>query len=71
MKSKLMAYGTYCPIHDNAWAVVTVSNAAQIRDTLTPLLGPADRVFVIRSGTEAAWIRSYGEKNTEWLKANL
>jgi hypothetical protein len=35
------------------------------------LILPTDRIFVIKSGLEAAWQNVYGEKNTNWLKEHL
>jgi hypothetical protein len=71
VKEKLKEYGTYCPIHDNAWAIKTEKKAIEIRDSITPLINNMDRVFVIRTGTEAAWINAYGTEHTEWLKKHL
>ena len=68
---KLKTYRWYCPVHQNCWAIVSDQGATQIRDSLTPLLGPKDRLFVVRSGTEAAWWNSYGNKHNEWLQQNL
>ena len=68
---RLKKYGAYCPIHNNSWAILAEASAAQIRDYLNPALASGDRVFVVRSGTEAAWWNAYGEKNTEWLRKNL
>lgn len=74
-REKLVAllkdFGSYCPIHANAWAILTELTAAQVRDRLSPAIAPPSRLFVIRSGVESAWMNSYGEKNNEWLKENL
>ena len=67
----LKAFEAYCPIHKYCWAVVTEEKAAAIRDKVKDVLNPGERVFVIRSGTESAWLNAYGQKNTEWLKRNL
>jgi hypothetical protein len=64
-------FSSYCPIHNNAWAVVTEKPAKEIRDKLSTYITGSDRIFVIRSGTEAAWRNSYGEKHNEWLKKYL
>jgi hypothetical protein len=71
VKDRLKKYGTFCPIHEHCWAIVTNDSAVQVRDSITPLIAPTDRVFVVRSGTEAAWSNAYGQKNTDWLKKNL
>jgi len=71
IRDRLKSYPKYCPVHKHCWAIMTDQKAAEVRDFLTPLLGPKDRMFVIRSGTESAWRNSYGPKNNEWLKKNL
>ena len=71
LKERLKQHSGYCPIHDNCWAVISDQTPAQIRDFLTEGLSPLDRVFVIRSGTYAAWNNPYGPKNSEWLKERL
>ena len=71
LRAALESYGGYCPIHANAWAIMTQSTANQIRDKLKLLIGQEDCLFVVRSGTEAAWSSSYGPKHREWLKKNL
>jgi hypothetical protein len=70
-KERLKTYSNYCPIHDTCWAILTEKTAAQVRDHLTAALDPTDRLFVLRSGTEAAWRNSYGEENNAWLKKYL
>jgi hypothetical protein len=63
--------GYYCPIHENAWAVQSEKTAAQLRDELMKITTNPDRLFIIKSGIEAAWTNTYGEKNSEWLKKYL
>ncbi|MBV6457919.1 MAG: hypothetical protein HONBIEJF_01039 [Fimbriimonadaceae bacterium] len=67
----LKALGQYCPIHRNAWAIKSSNTAAKLRDHLIQFVGAGDSIFVVRSGTEAAWRKSYGEKNDKWLQDNL
>lgn len=69
--NKLKTFNGYCPINRNSWAIVSDQKATDIRDGLKDILKPSDRMFVIRSGTEAAWINSYGEANDDWLKKYL
>lgn len=71
VKEQIKLFGPYCPIHDNAWAIITEKKSAEIRDTLSKHLLPVDKMFVIRSGTESAWRNAYGEKNSVWLKTHL
>lgn len=71
LKEKLKQYSGYCPIHENCWAVMSDQNAVQIRDFLSKDLSVSEPIFIIRSGTEAAWTNPYGTKNSEWLKERL
>ena len=71
LKGVLQAYKFYCPIHENTWAIKVDKKASEIRDDLMKHTIADDRLLVIRTGTEAAWKNSYGEKNNEWLKKNL
>lgn len=60
----------YCPMNAYSWAVVTNLTAVQLRDSLQKV-SPTSRIFVVRSGTEAAWVNSLGPAYNEWLKKNL
>jgi hypothetical protein len=70
-REALKAFAGYCPLNATSWAIVSDKKAAEVRDELKVGLGPSDRFFVIRSGTEAAWLNAYSEKHAEWLKKNL
>ncbi len=69
--NKLKAYNGQCAIHANAWAVLSPLTSDKIRDEFLPLLQPTDKLFVIRSGTQAAWYNAYSEDHSAWLKKNL
>ena len=71
VKEHLKSYGFFCPIHQNAWAIRTEKKAVDVRDAINALTVGTDRVFVIRTGTEAAWKNAYGQDNTDWLKKYL
>lgn len=71
LKEKIKAYGTYCPINNNCWAIVANQTAAQVRDNLMMAIPATDKIFVIKSGVEAAWRNVYSQKNTDWLKEKL
>lgn len=64
-------YSAVCPIHEHCWAIVSEQTPSQIREFLDEKLLAEDRIFIIRSGTHAAWRNTYGEKNSEWLKERL
>ena len=65
----IKSYGTWAHISESIWAVSTSSSAKQIRDHLSNVMDGDDRLFVVKSGVEAAW------KNVickdQWLKNNL
>lgn len=72
VRTQLKTYGGYCPILKDSWAISNAATSSvQIRDSLTGLLDPNDRIFVIRSGTEAAWAKAYSKENSDWLMKNL
>lgn len=62
-------HSKWARINESVWAVVTNKTAVQIRDNLGQYLDSNDRIFVVKSGVEAAW-RNSRCKN-EWLKENL
>ena len=71
VRKRLKTYGRFCPVNKHCWAIMSDQTAVQIRDHLLELLGPEDRLFVVRSGIEAAWRNAYGPKNNGWLKKYL
>lgn len=71
LKEKMRTFPSYCPVHDNCWALRSEMKPAEIRDLLGEQLIEEDRVFVIRSGVHAAWRNTYDNKNSDWLKENL
>lgn len=68
---RLKTYNFYCPIHNYCWAIVTDKKAMDIVNDLKEVMAVGERIFVVRSGTEGAWLNTYGQENTEWLKKNL
>ena len=65
----IKSYGTWGHITESTWAVVTTKTAIQVRDHLSSVMDQDDRLFVVKSGVEAAW-KNVMCKN-EWLKENL
>lgn len=65
----IRAYGTSAPITESTWAVVTENSAKKIRDHLGQYLPEDSRLFVVRSGTEAAWFDVLCRN--QWLKKHL
>lgn len=65
----IKTYSKWAKVNESVWAVVTDKNSVQIRDHLASFVDPNDRLFVIKSGVEAAWRNSICK--SEWLKENL
>ncbi|HJW32456.1 MAG TPA: CRISPR-associated endonuclease Cas2 [Holophagaceae bacterium] len=65
----IKSYKTWAHIQESVWAVVSNNKASQIRDHLSSFIDPKDRIFVIRSGSEAAWRNAICR--SEWLKERL
>ncbi len=65
----IKAYGTWARITDSTWAIVTDESAVEIRDYLLKNIDEDDRLFVVKSGVEAAWqeVRC----RNEWLRKQL
>lgn len=66
----LKTFTRWGKITESCWAVVTTTKTAvNIRDDLNRLTDTNDRIFVIKSGVEAAWRNT--KCDSEWLKTNL
>ena len=65
----IKAYGTWAHINESLWAIETSQTAVQIRDNLKKNIDSNDRLFVIKSGVEAAWYLAIC--NNDWLKEHL
>lgn len=65
----LRTYNQWARVNESVWAIVTPSSAVQVRDHLAQHVDANDRLFVIKSGVEAAWRNSICK--SEWLKENL
>ena len=66
---RIKSYGTWAHIVESTWAVVTDQTAVQVRDYLRGAMDNNDRIFVVKSGVEAAWYRVRCEDS--WLKEHL
>ena len=62
-------YGTWGKISQSAWAVVSTQNSVEIRDNLMKYLDVNDRIMVVKSGCDAAWLNAMATK--DWLQENL
>jgi hypothetical protein len=62
-------YSTWAKITESTWAIVTSQSAKQVRDNLLGYMDNNDRLFVIKSGGEAAWMRVMS--SNDWLQKHL
>ena len=69
LQDSIKSLGAWAHINLSVWAVITSSPASSIRDLLKAKVGATDSIFVVKSGTEAAW--SNVICSNEWLKNNL
>ncbi|MFZ0598863.1 MAG: CRISPR-associated protein Cas2 [Flavobacterium sp.] len=69
LHNAIKQYGTWAKITESTWAVVTEKSASAIRDNLLSFMDNNDRLFVIKSGGEAAWTRVICKN--EWLQKHL
>lgn len=65
----IRSYGTWGKITESMWAIVTNQSSAQIREYLSKFIDLNDRLFVIKSGGEAAWQNSIADN--DWLKQQI
>ncbi len=65
----IKSYNKWARITDSTWAVVTTKSAIDIRDHLSGVMDSDDRLFVVKSGVEAAWRNT--QCRNDWLKDNL
>ncbi len=69
LHNAIKQYGTWAKITESTWAVVTRNSAEKVRDNLLTFMDNNDRLFVIKSGGEAAWMSVLC--NNEWLQKHL
>lgn len=66
---EIKAYGTWARVTESTWIVVTDMSASAIRDDLMQYMDKEDRLFVLKSGVEAAW--NSPRCRNDWLKKHL
>lgn len=62
-------YGTWAHITKSTWGIKTTKSASEIRDQFLKLMPEDSRIFVIKSGVEAAWENTLC--SNKWLTDNL
>jgi hypothetical protein len=63
---ELKSFKTWAKITESTWAITTDLSAVEVRDRLSAVLDSNDRLFVVKSGVEAAWSNVICKN--EWLK---
>ena len=67
---RLKRYPNWWHHLDSTWVVKTNDSAAQIRNTLMPLIDSNDELLVAGLTGEGAWI-GFNTSGSTWLKAHL
>jgi CRISPR/Cas system-associated endoribonuclease Cas2 len=65
----MKSYKNWAKITESTWALVSEKSAVDVREHLKKFIDSDDRIFVVKSGTEAAWNNVIC--SNEWLKENL
>ena len=65
----IKSYGTWAHILESTWAILTDQSAKEIREYLKGFLDQDDKIFIVKSGGEAAWKDVLCAH--DWLKNNL
>lgn len=65
----IKSYDTWGHILESTWAIVTEKSATEIREYLRKFTDSDDGLFVVKSGSEAAWVNVICKN--QWLKNNL
>ena len=69
LHNAIKSYGTWAKITESTWGIVTRKSAEEIRDSLLIHMDNNDRLFVIKSGGEAAWMNAICKN--EWLQKHI
>ena len=70
LEDKLQQFIDYRAIHGNCWAIISDKEPIDIYSYLSTELISPDSMFIVRSGTAAAW-SSFGNETDQWLKERL
>jgi hypothetical protein len=64
---RLQGYELYCPIHENAVAIITLKQHLEILQDIQNIISKKDRLLVMETKKNATWINSQSEKHSDWL----
>lgn len=65
----LKKFSKWGKLTDNVWAIVTSTHYKDVRDSLSRMVSPTDRVMVVQSGKHAAWLNTYA--SNDWIRENI
>ena len=65
----IKAYKTWAHLTESTWAIVTTEKAKEVRNKLIKLMPKGSSLFVVKSGSVAAWRNL--QCSNEWLKKHL
>ncbi len=65
----IKSFSHWGKLTESTWAVVSDKSAIEICDYLLRLIDMNDRLLVVESGKNAAWIRM--QASDEWIKTNI
>jgi hypothetical protein len=71
-REHLKLFGSYCPMNNNSWIIISNLSAIDLLNQLQEQVDILnDKLFILRTGSEAAWSAIYAEPWHEWLSKNL
>jgi hypothetical protein len=71
-REHLKTFGSYCPVNNTSWAIVSNNSADELKlHLLQHLNGGTDRMIIVRAGSDVSWVNSYGEQWDDWLEKNF
>lgn len=71
LKNEIRVYKKYAFLMDNACIIWTEDSAATVRDNLKKNLVSGDKIYVGVAAAPAAWLTSFSQEVTDYLKKNL
>lgn len=71
LKNEIREYKKFAFLMDNACIIWTEDSAATVRDNLKKNLVSGDKIYVGVTSAPAAWLTSFSQEVTDYLKTNL
>ncbi|GGG30050.1 hypothetical protein GCM10011344_33690 [Dokdonia pacifica] len=71
LRNEIREYGKFAFLMDNACIIWTEETAANVRDNLKKNLISGDKIYVGTTSAPSAWLTSFSQDVTDYLKKNL